>query len=461
MRQLSRSTNRKNAGGASQLQGFGLDGAIALAVLVLLAVLLGGGGVRYALSNLAVQIAALTALALNRDAVLAFIKTAPTFLRILVAFSLLLPTLQLIPLPESIWSSLPGRELVAASFELTGRTGFAPMTVDPVRTAVAFTALIVPIAILCGGWEVPRPQLILLGWVFVALALLNIVISVPQLMEGGRASLLYPELGDRTVLNGTFANRNSTGLFLVSAMALAATLPVPRKLPAVIAIRMAICLLLLTGVILTQSRTALVLAALPLAFAATIGLMRIRVGTLPATPNFVKISIAVGVLLAIGVAAAIAINPGRIGTTLERFNAANDARQYTWEDSSFSASRYWPVGAGMGTFDEVFQVDESLENSTVRRPGRAHNDYLEIAIEAGAAGLLLTAFWIVLIAWLSWRIRRSELRWMGWAGAIILAAIALQSITDYPLRNLSIFSLASFATLILARISADPDGEHQ
>ena len=111
----------------------------------------------------------------------------------------------------------------------------------------------------------------------------------------------------------------------------------------------------------------------------------------------------------------------------------------------------------MGTFDEVFQIDESLENTAQRRAGRAHNDYLEIAIEAGLPGLLLIAAWSAMCIWLAWRARRSPLRWAGWAAAGILLAIALQSATDYPLRNQAMLCLAAFALLVLARF-AEQDG---
>ena len=158
-------------------------------------------------------------------------------------------------------------------------------------------------------------------------------------------------------------------------------------------------------------------------------------------------------LLGVGAGALVVAAPGRIGETLERFEAKDDPRRFIWEDAGFSIDRYWPVGAGMGTFDEVFQIDESLENLTVKRAGRAHNDYLELAIEAGPAGLLVAAGWLVLAGWLSWQARRSSLRWAAWAGSAFLLAIALQSITDYPLRNQTMLAFAGFALLLLARIA--------
>ncbi|MCM0000318.1 MAG: hypothetical protein NBV68_13110, partial [Erythrobacter sp.] len=93
----------------------------------------------------------------------------------------------------------------------------------------------------------------------------------------------------------------------------------------------------------------------------------------------------------------------------------------------------------------------SLENLTLRRPGRVHNDYIELAIEAGAPGLALLAAWVVLLAWLTWRARGSAMRWVGWAGSAFILAIALQSITDYPLRIQTILAFAGFALLLLSR----------
>ena len=153
--------------------------------------------------------------------------------------------------------------------------------------------------------------------------------------------------------------------------------------------------------------------------------------------------------------AVVITSPGRVSATLARFEAKDDPRRFIWDDAAYSANRYWPVGAGMGTFDETYQIDESLENLTRRRAGRAHNDYIELTIEAGASGLALAAAWLVLIGWLSWRARGSSQRWPAWAASTFLLAISLQSITDYPLRNQTILALAAFALLLLTRISVD------
>ena len=161
----------------------------------------------------------------------------------------------------------------------------------------------------------------------------------------------------------------------------------------------------------------------------------------------------IGAVATLGIAA-----PGRVGDVIERFDGeGEDARAYIWEDAVYSVDRFWPVGAGTGTFDDVFQIDESLENLTPRTAGRAHNDYLEVAIEAGVPGLALIATWLMLLSWLAWKARRSRDRWIAWSGGVVLLAIALQSVTDYPLRNQSVLAFAAFALVLLARFGKSPE----
>ncbi|QUL37650.1 O-antigen ligase [Erythrobacter sp. JK5] len=436
-----------------------------VALLMILAVALGGGGVRYGLNNLAVQLGAFGVLAVHRDAFFRFWRNSPIVLRVLVGLTLLIPILQLVPVPESVWSALPGRDLVAQSLAIVEAGSWRSTSVDPARTLVALTGLLLPLVILAVGWAIPRRHLMTIGWVVVALGLVSFAIGILQVLGGGNTVVFYPERGPTGLLYGTFANRNSAGLFLVAALTLAALLPLPlaRPHPAGLPVRLGICALLLLAVILTRSRTAFVLAAIPIALGALRGISAWR-GARALASDGNRSSLLVFGAIALSLAAlasVVVIAPGRVGSVVERFEARDDARVYIWQDAAYSAERFWPVGAGMGAFDEVYQVDESLEFLTERRAGRAHNDYLELAIEAGIGGLALAAIWLLLVGWLAWRAGRSQLRWPAWGGAAILLSIALQSITDYPLRNQSLLALAAFAMLLLARIADDPEREGQ
>jgi O-antigen ligase len=430
-----------------------------LAALILVAICFGGGGVRYGLANLLVQLTALGILAIYKDAFFSLWKKAPLALTVATIATIALPIVQIIPLPESIWTQLPGRALAVDARVAAGAMGWAPVSLDSSRTMVAVSGLIAPLAVLAIGWSVDRESLPLAGWAIVAMGIINLAIGTPQVLSAQAVTSLYPENPMPGVLFGTFANRNSTGIFLVAALSFAALLPDPRPNPLMRPARIAICVLLLLAVVLTRSRTALALASLPLFLAAT-KYLYVRLNSGPSgSPAAKKSTFALVAGLAIALAALgslITWAPGRIGDTIERFDRDGDPRSYIWEDALYSSERYWPVGSGMGTFDEVFQLDESLENMTQRRAGRAHNDYIEVAIESGAAGLGLIAVWLALWMWLSWRARLSPERWIAWSGSAVLLAIALQSITDYPLRNQSMLAVAAFALVLLAR-AGNPD----
>ncbi len=436
---------------------------LTLLALLLVAFAVGGGGSRFGLANLVVQLTAIAVLAFHRGAFLRFWHDSSPLLRLLIAATFALPMLQIVPLPPDLWSALPGRNLVARSLELVGSSGWMPFSIDPRRTLLALTALITPLAVLIAGWTLPRSRLIAFGWLVVVLGLATTLLGAVQVGATGSDATIFGSRQPGAVLLGTFANRNSTGLFLGFALSLAVLLPDPKPHRAVVIGRLAVGALLLLAIIVTKSRTALALASIPVALGGIKALWwalrqpRISPDT---RSNARPIFLVLGAIafVTFGASSLFVAAPGRIGETLERFEARDDPRRFIWDDASYTVARYWPAGAGTGTFDEVFQVDESLENLTSRRAGRAHNDYIELAIEAGFAGLALAALWLVFIAWLSWRVRTSSHRWTAWAGSTFLFAIALQSITDYPLRNQTMLAFAGLALLLLVRIAADSRG---
>lgn len=434
---------------------------IALALVSLVAFALGGGGSSFALANLAVQLTALGVLAAHGRSALAFWRESALLLHALIVLSLAVPLLQLVPLPASIWTGMPGRELAVRSLELVGGVDWRPLSLDPLRTLLALTALITPLAVVMAGWNLRGQRLLDLGWLTVGAGLVTVLLGALQLGSSTGGFTLFGAREPGAFLLGTFANRNSTGLFLGFALGLAALLPLPKPHPAALPLRLAACALLVVAIILTKSRTALVLAMIPLGLASLRAILwtmqRRKAGRAPVRAQGSAVLAVIGAiaLLGVGTASLFVLAPGRVSETLERFETKDDPRRFIWDDATYAAGRYWPVGAGMGTFDEIFQVDESLENMTMRRAGRAHNDYIELAIEAGIPGLAIAALWLVLLGWLSWRVRRSPQRWAAWAGSGFLLAIALQSITDYPLRNQTILAFAGYALLLLARTAAE------
>lgn len=420
-----------------------------ITILLILAALFGGGGSGYGLSNLVVQLIALAFLALNYDAVHNFLATAPRLFIALVVAALALPLLQLVPLPPAMWSALPGRQLVAEAYSFADGPEWSPFTVNPSRTLVAFISLIAPFTILAIGWSLNEQDRTRVLGLIVGLGLLNLVPGSVEVLGGDGQSLLYPANKMPGVMFGLFANRNSTGLFLDCCLLLLAALPAIKRPAFGTFIRLLLATLLTLGVVLTQSRSSIALLVLP-AGVAIIRAISADKNTFPQKlPTTLRAIFAAGLAGVILLSIVPLLGETRLGTVADRFEQGDGQRSLIWEDAGFAAQRYWPLGAGMGTFDEVFQVDESLEYISPRRAGRAHNDYLELAIEAGAFGMALAFGWALWIIFAAWRALATPQQWPAIAGTGILIAIALQSLLDFPLRNQTMLCIAAFALLLI------------
>lgn len=436
------------------LARFDLVGWPAIALLSL-ALVLGGGGSRYGLLNLLPQLFALGLMVFFVSEAASRWKARPVALKLLVLATLALPLLQLVPLPPAAWQALPGGELSYAARELAGvEERWFPISLDPQRTLIAFAALVPPLALLC---LLPAKQgaAQLALRIIVALGLANFLVGIFQVLSGQNFLLPYP-IWEKGRLYGFFASHNTSGLFFVTSLCAlfgvssdnAATKTRDTAIVAVVAS------ILVLGTILTQSRSSTALLLLPLgAFALRYVMERRRAGK---PVNWPAIGVAAVVVLGL---VALALTNERILGTFVRFEDLDDQRPETWEDSLAALAAFLPIGAGIGSFDEVFQNFESLEHVTRTYARRAHNDYLEIGIEAGLIGYALVAGWVLWagIAWLKGR-RCEEFNEVDAAGLALLS-IAAQSVLDYPLRNQAVLCLAAvFVAMLAARATRLRDG---
>ena len=417
------------------------DPAVHLAVLLALSVALGGGGVAYGLRNLAVQLAALAVLAANRDAVLRFVRNGPRALVWLVGASLALPLLQLVPLPAALWQALPGRGVVAESFALAGLGAdrWFSFSLDPMRTLVAFCGTLAPAAIIAVGSTLDPARVLRLAGLAAILAFGALVLGIAQLASANDALLLYPVSPKPDLLYATFANRNSTALFFVLAVLLAGMAPGPCWA------RVAGMALLALGALLTQSRSGVALLGGALVAVMLLGIWQYRSSSL----RSLRMGMAAGGAALLALLLVLA-GTDRLADSIARLGDTATDRGEVWEDSLYAARQYAPLGSGMGTFDEVFQLHESLEYVSPRRAGRAHNDWLEIAIEGSVPALALALAWLAWCALASLRGGGDAMRIPRLLAGVGLACIALQSMLDYPLRNQTLLCMAALLVAVLA-----------
>ena len=425
-----------------------------LPAFVVLAVALGGGGSPSPLPEMLLEWVALVTFA----AVALFHPGDAPWPRPALAFAvalLILPALQLIPLPPAIWRGLPGREIEAAAVDLAlidlagAGQKWMPWTVSPPRTLAGLLALLVPAAaVVVTALASPRSRRYAMAAIAL-MALVSAAVGAGQLAGGAHSALRFYSSSHVEDLTGFQANRNSaadvllTGLFAFAA--LGASQRVPQWRSAAVGF-VAAALLLAGAVLLTASRAGIALLVVSVAVAALVMGYRHRAWSRP------RVRLAVGgTALAVfaGLAWTVATNPvlGRIGA---RFAGGSEPRPEIWRDTVYAIGQYWPWGSGIGTFVPVFAAAERLEAVDSSFPNRAHNDFLELTLEAGIPGLALLAVLIGMLAW-RWAIRwraaaapqeRAELAF----AAATLVLLGAHSIVDYPLRSMALATLAGAAS---------------
>ncbi|MBX7526669.1 O-antigen ligase family protein [Qipengyuania vesicularis] len=413
-------------------------------LLLVVALILGGGGVRHGLTNLVVQGVALGVILIQPGLVRDFLSRAPRVLVALVVLTLLLPLVQLIPLPSGVWQALPGREMAVEARDMLGEAeGWFPITLDRARTAVALFALLGPLtAILCFS---SKPEATLRHGLLLLIGLALVQFAFGVLQFGAGDALKFYTTNETGRFYGFFVGHISSGLFMVLGLCALVGHYVGSKRDTITDLLYVLCgALLVIGIILTNSRSAVALALIPLAWAGLIALRSLRNQS-----RKVKLGFAIGAVVALLGIGAIAATNERLATTWERFNDLEDSRPDIWNDTMSGIDRYWPIGSGMGTFDEVFQVEESLETLSVKKAARAHNEYLEIALEAGLAGLLLVGGWIAFLLYAFIRGIRSVHAPAILAAALALLCIGLQALIYFPLRNMAVLCVAGLLVALL------------
>ena len=154
------------------------------------------------------------------------------------------------------------------------------------------------------------------------------------------------------------------------------------------------------------------------------------------------------------------------GTALDRVAArAHDAGNRTeiWGDSLYVARQVAPIGAGTGSFQPLYAAAERLDHVQPTLANRAHNEYLELAIEGGAPALAVLAFAFALVARRSvagWRDTDPDRQLLARFAGLTTLILAVHSVVDYPLRNLTLLSVASLALAGLASVHSHAN-EHR
>jgi hypothetical protein len=134
-----------------------------------------------------------------------------------------LPLLQLIPLPPSVWSALPNRSSVAFVLGLLGgEMPWMPISVSPEATWLSALSLLPPVAIFLGCLLLNYRERHLMSIVVLAVGLVSVFLGLIQVSQGPSSPLRFFEFTNLTEAVGFFANRNHLAALLYALTVLAA-----------------------------------------------------------------------------------------------------------------------------------------------------------------------------------------------------------------------------------------------
>ena len=362
----------------------------------------------------------------------------------------ILISVQLVPLPSSIWTALPGREPYARLNEIDAVGAvWRPITLSPDLTWNSLVALIPPLVFVLA---VPALGSRERQWLFTGLwvtILLSGLLGLLQIAGGPNSALrLYPVNNSDSAI-GFFANRNHQAVFLAMGIPLSAWwassgADSPRKRRARWLIAASAILFLLTAAVATQSRMGAVAVLLALMLA---GAFVVR------SAGFQRRLVFVMMGLALASGGLIATVLATWADTRDFSAIEQDLRVRVLPETLDAGRTFFPVGAGWGSVAQVYPRFESDADLSPQYLNHTHNELTQILIEGGLSAVLLLLLFLGWYAFALWKC------WVGPEGrgvseariaSILMMLPLMASITDYPLRTPLMASAFAAAAAMMA-----------
>jgi O-antigen ligase len=371
----------------------------------------------------------------------------------IIALIVLIPVIQLIPLPPNLWTALPGRSQVQAIYAASHiPLPWMSISLTPELTLKTSLALLPSLAVFVGWVGLSSKEQRLGIYLILAIASASLILGAIQLTGGRGVGYLYSNTNLGSLV-GFFSNRNHEASLLLCILPLgAALIASARQTKSNVKLAIAAFIILALTVALSlaavRSRAGVSLYVPALIFSGLL-LFRSRVfGNLNRA-----FLIAAGILL-VGLTSLVIFG---LAPLMARFdgNLVQEERLVVAPDILHAAIQHLPFGTGLGSFDLAYRSIERLDNVSATFLNHAHDDFLEIALECGLLGLLPG------LCFLGWLGRRSWQAWSGsegrssqmmaQAGVIVIGLLLAHSVLDYPLRTAALSSVFAFACALLNR----------
>ncbi|WP_067906198.1 O-antigen ligase family protein [Novosphingobium fuchskuhlense] len=445
-----------------------LPGPALCMLILLLAMMLGGGGTVNPQTEMVLQVL----IALTMIPLVGSVRwqhgLGPVHpgAWLLAALILVLPVAQLIPLPPSLWQALPNRSIEAQALAAAGAVGvWMPLSMAPARTFASLIAMICPVLVMIQVSRLSLQGRTLLCAAIIGGGILSLILGVLQLSQtGGWNWSLYNQYSEGFLV-GFQANRNAECDVLMIALLAIGVLGAVRLddgrqhllTMGVVALGLPA---FLVGVLMTGSRTgiALLLPAALVLFGIFWPVLHRRINMLRWFG---------GVLILLALTATTLAQLQSVQKVIARFSITTEARWDLWADTWYAIGQVWPFGSGIGTIVPMLEAAERLDVVDMTSPVRAHNDWLEWTLEAGLPGLVVLGIVILVIGWFAVRAiissnragvapaRRAQVAF----GTGVLIIEGLHAIVDYPMRSMALAILSATALAFLFEPTASQRNE--
>lgn len=381
--------------------------------------------------------------------------TFPKPVLFILLAAVLLPLLQLLPLPPEVWQSLPGRAPFTAAIT---EDLWRPWSIVPDATINAVSSLIVPVAtfFLVSGLGKSERR-----WLPGLLLLLVLASTLVGLLQFSGARFDHPLVNDSVgAVSGTFANRNHFALFtafgclLAPVWALAEGRRPGWRGPAAVGL----VLLFALTILASGSRAGMLVGAIALCIALALCWQSVQ-RELARAPRWVFPAFIAAIITIVVAFVLISFTADRAASINRALamDAGEDMRSRGLPTVIEMIKAYFPAGTGFGSFDPIFRMHEPF--SLLKRTyfNHAHNDFLEIVLDGGLLALLLllgALGWWAIASVRAWRAGPSSHNMVPKVGSAILLLVLIASVFDYAARTPMMMAVIVIAAFWLSRGAA-------
>jgi O-antigen ligase len=374
----------------------------------------------------------------------------------LLALTILLCLIQLVPLPPAIWQLLPGRQLLVEAASASGQPQpWRPLSIVPWATVNAVSSLVVPATILLLISGLSQREQAWLPDIVLGLIVTSMLLG---LMQVTGASFDNPFINDtRGQISGSFANRNHFALFLAFGCLLTPVwaFSTERRLSWRMGAAIGLLVLLVLTILATGSRAGLLLGLLALG----IGFLLVRKDMVRLSsryPRWTLPALLIGIASLLISVVAVSFSADRAASINRVFEgeAGADMRAKSLPTVFDMMREYFPAGSGFGSFDPIFRMHEPMDLLKYTYFNHAHNDLLEITLDGGVPGLLLLGaglLWVSYAGVRAWRTGRDVRNATSKAGAGMLLLVVIASVVDYPARSPMMMAMIVIAGIWLSQ----------